>query len=80
MIVICVSNKGWERIPITIGEMYNVIEKMNIPFSPLRPDDASGPFYKIKCDNGEEKWIEESRFRDLTLEEKRNLKLNELGI
>lgn len=79
-LVICKSNKGWERLPLTIGGMYNVIEKMNIPFSPSRPDDPSGPFYKVKCDNGEEKWIESNRFRDLTLEEKRDLKLKELGI
>jgi hypothetical protein len=81
MIVICVSNKGrHSRIPLTIGEMYNVIEKMNMPFSPSRPDDSSGPFYKVKCDDGEEKWIDEYRFRDLTLEEKREQKLNDLGI
>jgi hypothetical protein len=60
--------------------MYNVIEKMNIPFSPSRPDDLLSPFYKVKCDDGEEKWIDEYRFRDLTLEEKREQKLNELGI
>jgi len=80
MIVICLSNKRWDRLPLTIGKMYNVIEKMNIPFSPSRYDDASGPFYKVKCDNEEEKWIESNRFRDLTLDEKRDLKLKELGI
>lgn len=88
MIVICVSNKGWERLPLTIGKMYNVIEKINIPFSPSRPDDSrlplnmidEGPFYKVKCDDGEEKWIDEYRFRDLTLDEKREQKLNDLGI
>ena len=84
-LVICKSNKGWERLPLTIGGMYNVIEKSgvilnisntNIPFSSSRPDYL----YKVKCDNGEEKWIESNRFRDLTLEEKRDLKLKELGI
>lgn len=80
MIVICVSNKGWSRVPLTIGEMYKVIDKMRIPFSPSRPQDSSGPFYKIKCDDGEERWIDEYRFRELTLGEKRDLKLNDLGI
>ena len=60
--------------------MYKVIDKMRIPFSPSRPDDSSGPFYKIKCDDGEERWIDEYRFRELTLGEKRDLKLNDLGI
>lgn len=80
MKVICVSNIGWERLPLTVGEMYDVIEKVNIPFSPTRYDDQSGPFYKIKCDNGEEKHIDSDRFRDLTLDEKRELKLKELDI
>lgn len=80
MIVICISNNGWERLPLTIGEMYTVVDKMRIPFSPSRPDDSSGPFYKIKCDDGEEKWIDEYRFRDLTIDELRELKLKELGI
>jgi hypothetical protein len=79
-LVICLSNKGWERLPLTIGRMYNVIEKMNIPFSPSRYDDPSGPFYKVKCDTGEEKWIESDRFRDLTIDEKREVKLEDLGI
>ena len=76
--VICVSNKGWERLPLTIGKMYDVLKKENIPFSPQRYDDASGPFYKVKCDTGEEKYFEESRFRDLTLSEKRELKINQV--
>ncbi len=80
MIVICVDKISLSKLPLTIGEMYKVIDKMRIPFSPSRPDDSSGPFYKIKCDDGEERWIDEYRFRELTLDEKRNLKLKELGI
>ena len=80
MIVICVDKTSLSKLPLTIGEMYKVIDKMRIPFSPSRPDDSSGPFYKIKCDDGEERWIDEYRFRELTLGEWRDLKLNNLGI
>jgi hypothetical protein len=80
MIVICVDKTSLSKLSLTIGEMYKVIDKMRIPFSPSRPDDSSGPFYKIKCDDGEERWIDEYRFRELTLGEKRDLKLNDLGI
>jgi hypothetical protein len=79
MKVICVSNKGWERLPLTIGEMYHVINIQNVPFSPSRCDD-SGPFYKIKGDNGEERYFDKINFRNLTLDEERELKLNELDI
>jgi hypothetical protein len=78
MKVICIKNKGWERLPLTIGKMYEVIDKMNIPFSPSRYDDPSGPFYKIKCDTGEERHFDPYNFRELTLDEKRDLKLQEL--
>jgi hypothetical protein len=76
--VICVSNKVFERLPLTIGKMYDVIKKTHIPFSPSRYDDPSGPFYLVKCDNGEEKSFEANRFRELTLDEKRELKLNDI--
>jgi hypothetical protein len=78
MKVICISNKGWERLPLTIGKMYDVINKVNIPFSPSRYDDSSGPFYKIKCDTGEERHFDPYNFRELTLNEKRDLKLGEI--
>jgi hypothetical protein len=78
--VMCVSNKGWERLPLTIGKIYDVIKEVHIPFSTHRYDDPSGPFYLIKCDNEEEKHFETNRFRELTLDEKRELKLEDLGI
>lgn len=78
MKVMCVSNKSWERLPLTIGKIYDVLKIENVPFSPSRYDDPSGPFYRIICDNGEIKHIEADKFRDLTLDEKRELKLNEL--
>jgi hypothetical protein len=80
MKVICISNKGWERLPLTIGRMYDVINIQNVPFSPSRYDDDSGPFYKIKGDNGEERYFDRINFRNLTLDEKRELKLKELDI
>jgi hypothetical protein len=81
MKVICVSCKGvGGNLPITIGKMYEVISVDLIPFSPHRFDDPSGPYLKIKCDNDEEKYIESNRFRDLNLDEKRELKLEDLGI
>ena len=76
--VVCLSNKGFERLPLTIGKMYDVIKEEIIPFSPHRFDDDSGPFYLIKCDNGEEKFMDKFRFRELNLEEKRSLKLNDI--
>lgn len=84
MKVICVDNTlgkfGGFKPEISIGKIYDVIEKLNIPFSAYRIDDPSGPFYRIECDNGELKHIEANRFRELTLDEKRELKLEDLGI
>lgn len=78
--VICLSNKSWNPLPITIGKMYHVISEGYIPFSSSRYDDPSGPFYKIKCDTGEVRHFEADNFRDLTTDEKRELKLDDLGI
>ena len=84
MKVICVDNTpgkfGLTKPEISIGKMYGVIEKLNIPFSAYRIDDPSGPFYRIECDNGELKYIESDGFRELTIDEKRELKLEDLGI
>lgn len=84
MKVICIDNTsayfGGLRPDITVGKMYDVIKIVNIPFSPSRYDNPSGPFYRIECDNGELKSIDTNRFRELTLDEKRELKLEDLGI
>ncbi len=84
MKVICVNNYP-ERIgmlspSLTIDKMYEVIDVTHVPFSSHRYDDPSGPFYLIKCDNKELKHIDANRFRELTLDEKRELKLEDLGI
>jgi hypothetical protein len=65
-------------LPLTIGKMYDTLSVMTIPFSESRGDDMRGPFYLIKCDTGEEKYIEYDRFRELTLDEKRDIKLEEI--
>lgn len=78
MKVICLNNKGWEVVSLTIGKMYEVIDTVDIPFSKSRYDDPSGPFYKVECDSGEIKHYESNRFRELNLDEKRNLKLNDI--
>jgi hypothetical protein len=76
--VVCLCNKSWEILPLTVGKMYDVIETINIPFSKSRIDDPSGPFYKIQSDNSMEKYFETNRFRELNLDEKRNLKLKDI--
>ena len=78
--VICTNNKSLSKSPITIGKMYQVISETWIPFSPSRYDDPSGPFYKIKCDTDEVRHFEADNFRDLTTDEKRELKLEDLGL
>lgn len=85
MKVKCISNESWDllhdlRSKLTIDKIYDVITIENIPFSPHRYDDPSGPFYRIKCDNGEIKHIDAYRFRELTIDEQRELKLEDLGI
>ena len=82
MKVICIniSPEGVGRfVPnLTLDKMYDVIKEVNIPFSPSRYDDPSGLFYLIKGDDGEQKHFQSNRFRELTLDELRELKLNEL--
>ena len=74
--VIC-TNKFLSKSPITIGKIYEVINETWIP---SRYDDPSGSFYKIKCDTGEVRHFEADNFRDLTTDEKRELKLEDLGL
>jgi hypothetical protein len=74
MKVICISNKGWERLPITIGKIYDVISEINIPVQQMAPEHL----YFIMCDNGLQMSIRSEKFRFLTIEEKRDLKLDDL--
>jgi hypothetical protein len=67
-------------VSLTIGKVYDVIEIVNIPFSPSRYDDYSGPRYKIVNDNDEVSSYSDECVRTLTLDELRELKLEDLGI
>ena len=79
MFVICINNNtNGQTLPLTLGKMYEVIKTVTIPFSKLRYDDPSGPYFLIKCDNGEIKHTDSSNFRELTLQEKRNLNIDKL--
>jgi len=60
MKVRCISNSSWDLLrskqlnsKLTIGKVYDVLKIECIPFSPHRYDDPSGPFYSIKCDDGD---------------------------
>jgi hypothetical protein len=80
MKVMCISNKGWERLPLTIDKIYEVVSQEYVPFSPHRYDDDSGLFYLITCDDYELRHISADNFRELNLDEKRELKLHHLGL
>jgi len=84
MKVICIDNYperiGMLQPSLTIDKMYEVIDITHVPFSSHRYDDPSGPFYLIKDDDGVDKHFPGTRFRDLTIDERRELKLEELGI
>jgi hypothetical protein len=57
-----------------------VIEITHIPFNSRRYDDYTGPFYKLVNDNGEISGYSDECVRTLTLDEIRELKLEDLGI
>jgi hypothetical protein len=72
------------KLKLTEEKIYEVIETVNIPFSVSRMDDGygllarKGPFFKIVNDIGDIQHFPAWRFRDLTLNEIRDLKLDEL--
>lgn len=70
----------YDRLPLTVGKVYDVIEVTRIPFSPSRYEDYSGPIYKLVNDNGEVSGYCDECVRVLTLDELRELKLEDLGI
>ncbi len=79
--VVCIDiycDIRYNEIKLTLDKVYEVIETINVPFTPSRIDDNSGPFFKILNDNNEIQHFPAWRFRDLTLNEIRDLKLNEL--
>ena len=82
--VICIYNYypcppgSGEKLPLTINKKYKVLEEKYIPFSTSSPDRNRGPFYLIIDDNNSQRWSLTSNFRDMTIEEIREDKLNSL--
>ena len=70
----------YDRLPLTVGKVYDVIEITNIPFNVRRYDDYTGPFYELVNDLGEVSGYTDECVRTLTLDELRDLKLEDLGI
>lgn len=68
----------YDRLPLTVDKVYDVIEITHIPYSPSRYDDCSGPFYQIVNDIGEVSGYSDDCVRVLTLDEERELKLNDI--
>jgi hypothetical protein len=63
-----------------VDKVYDVIEITHIPFNARRYDDYTGPFYKLVNDKGEVSGYTDECVRTLTLDEIRELKLEDLGI
>ena len=70
----------YDRPPLTVGKVYDVIEVTHIPFNARRYDDYSGPIYNLVNDNEEISGYSDECVRLLTLDEIRELKLEDLGI
>ena len=70
----------YDNLPLTVGKVYDVIEITNIPFNARRYDDYTGPIYNLVNDNGEFSGYTDECVRVLTLDEIRELKLENLGI
>ena len=70
----------YDNLPLTVDKVYDVIEITHIPFNARRYDDYTGPFYKLVNDNGELSGYTDECVRVLTLDEIRELKLENLGI
>jgi hypothetical protein len=70
----------YDRLPLTVDKVYDVIEVISIPFSASRYADYTGHIYKIVNDNGEVSVYTDECVRPLTVDEIRELKINELGI
>jgi hypothetical protein len=68
----------YDRLPLTVDKVYDVIEITHIPFNARRYDDYTGPFYKVVNDRGEISRYTDECVRTLTLDELRELKLKEI--
>ena len=72
--LICINKKN----DLTVGEMYEVYGNIFVPFSSHRWNDPCGLHYYVKCDDGSIKLFDSVNFRELTLSEKRDLKLGDI--
>ena len=70
----------YDNLPLTVGKVYDVIEIIHIPFTFRRYDDYTGPIYNLVNDKGEVSGYSDECVRTLTLDEIRELKLENLGI
>jgi hypothetical protein len=70
----------YDRLPLTVGKVYDVMDITRIPFSTHRFDDYSGPIYNLVNDKGEVSGYSDECVRPLTLDEERELKLEDIGI
>jgi len=83
MKAICIRTSRYgkyDKLPLTLGKAYDVIEVVHIPFSASRYDDYTGPFYKLENDRGEVSGYTDDCVRVLTKAEEREERLKELGI
>jgi hypothetical protein len=83
MKVICIRTSRYNKyddLPLTVDKVYDVIETTSIPFNAHRYDDYTGPIYKLVNDIGEISGYSDDCVRTLTLDELRDLKIEELGI
>lgn len=71
----------YDRLPLTVDKVYDVIEITRISFSPSYDDHENDGFrYNLINDNGEVSGYSDECVRPLTLGEERELKLEDLGI
>jgi hypothetical protein len=70
----------YDNLSLTVDKVYDVVGITYIPFSSSRYDDYSGPRYNIMNDKGEISSYGDECVRVLTLDEIRELKLEDLGI
>lgn len=70
----------YDDLPLTVDKVYDVISQINIPFNASRYADYTGPFYNLLNDRGEISGYTDDCVRPLTLDELRDLKIEELGI
>lgn len=78
MKIICTRNYyNGNILSLTVGKVYEILEIVHIPFSPHRLEEIN-PFVKIKDDNGNLKHYSSEIFKEITVEELREINLNKI--